>query len=146
MTISAPIFENTAGRENGRTRPKGYAGWRPQAKTRVLLEQVNAVLEEYADHLPLSVRQIFYRLVGQHGYEKSERGYERLAEHLVRARRARLIPFEVIRDDGVLTVEHDWYADIKSFWNDTGRRIHEYRRDRQAGQPVRVELWCEAAG
>ena len=25
-------------------------------------------------------------------------------------------------------------------------RIHRYRRDRQEGQPLRIELWCEAAG
>ena len=33
------------------------------------------VLAEYGDHLPLTVRQIFYRLVAAHGYAKSERGY-----------------------------------------------------------------------
>ncbi len=26
--------ENTAGRENGRRRPRGYADWRPQKRTR----------------------------------------------------------------------------------------------------------------
>ena len=81
----------TAGRENGRTRPRGYADWRPQAKTRVLLDQVNDVLVEYEDYLPLSVRQIFYRLVATRGYPKDERAYDRLAEALVRARRARII-------------------------------------------------------
>jgi hypothetical protein len=40
----------TSGRENGRQRPKEYADWHPQAKTRGLREQVNAVLEEYAIH------------------------------------------------------------------------------------------------
>lgn len=38
----------TAGRENTPTgRKRGYADWRPQAKTRVLLAQVDDVLEEY---------------------------------------------------------------------------------------------------
>ncbi len=39
-------WEITAGRENGRQRPKGYADWRPQAKTRALLDQVESVLTE----------------------------------------------------------------------------------------------------
>ena len=43
-----------------------------------LLGQVEAVLDEYADYLPLTVRQIFYRLVGAYGYEKTERAYARL--------------------------------------------------------------------
>ncbi len=41
----------TAGRENGRRRPKGYADWRPQARTRRLLEAVDAVLVDYEAHL-----------------------------------------------------------------------------------------------
>ena len=36
---------------------------------------------EYEDYLPLTIRQIFYRLVGAHEYEKTERAYERLIEH-----------------------------------------------------------------
>jgi hypothetical protein len=143
VTIGA---EFTAGRENGRRRPKGYAEWRPQVKTRVLLEQVNDVLAEYEKHLPLTVRQIFYRLVATYGYEKTELAYSRLAEALVRARRARLIEFEDIRDDGIVIYSPDWHDSVEDFWNDTGRRIMEYRRDRQAGQQYRVELWCEAAG
>jgi hypothetical protein len=113
------MSEITAGRENGRRRPKGYAPWSPHARTRVLLEQVDKVLEEYENYLPLSVRQVFYRLVGQHGYEKTERAYNRLAEHLVRARRAKLIAFDDIRDDCVVQWPPHWYNGIESFWNTT---------------------------
>jgi hypothetical protein len=130
------VSDVTANRENRRSRPKGYAAWRSQAKTRELLEQVDEVLKEYEDHLPLTVRQIFYRLVGQYGYEKTENAYSRLGEHLVRARRARLIPFGVIRDDGVTTYSSDWYESPEGFWDATGRRIRKYRRDRQSGQSV----------
>lgn len=136
----------TAGRETGRRRPKGYAPWHPQIRTRALLEQVNAVIDEYRDFLPLTVRQIFYRLVANHGYDKTEQSYSRLSEHLVRARRARLIPFYFIRDDGVIVYSPDSFENIEAFWDDTGRRIRDYRRDRQEGQAQRIELWCEAAG
>ena len=34
-----------------------------------------------ADHLSLTIRQIFYRLVGAHGYEKTEQAYDRLIEY-----------------------------------------------------------------
>ena len=135
----------TAGREK-HLRPKGYAAWRPQAKTRALLEQVNLVIDEYADYLPLTVRQVFYRLVGSFGFEKTESAYDRLAEKLVMARRARLIPFGYIRDDGTTLYPVSWYHGVQSFKNETARRARDYRRFRQAGQAVRVELWCEAAG
>jgi hypothetical protein len=140
------VTKITAGRENGRQRPKGYAEWRPQAKTRVLLGQVDEVLDEYADYLPLTVRQIFYRLVGQYGYEKSEHAYNRLAEHLVRARRAKLISFDDIRDDGTTLYPVSWYGGVEAFNEATMRRAQNYTRDRQAGQATRIELWSEAAG
>jgi hypothetical protein len=136
----------TAGRENSHGRPRGYAQWRPQAKTRRLLESVEAVLQEYAQHLPLTVRQIFYRLVAQHGYDKTEAAYERLGNHLVRARRAKLIPFDSIRDDGVVTMHTAFYGGVADFHDETARRARRYRRDRQAGQDYYIELWSEAAG
>ena len=109
-------------------------------------KHVDDVLAEYADYLPMTVRQIFYRLVGRHGYPKDELAYGRLCEHLNRARRARLIPFWKIRDDGVIITHREWYDGIDAFWDDTGRRIKSYRRDRQNGQAQRLELWCEASG
>jgi hypothetical protein len=138
--------EITASRENRRSRPRGYAAWRPQVKTQRLLEQVQDVLDEYEAYLPLTVRQVFYRLVGSFGYEKTEHAYARLAEHLVRARRARLLPFDHIRDDGITTFEYQWFDGVEAFWNRVGGTIKTYRRDRQAGQRHRLELWCEAAG
>src|SRR5574341_2347961 len=84
----------------GRGRVRGLAAWQPRAKSLVLLEQVKAVLREYIEHLPLTIRQIFYRLVGAYAYEKTEKAYDSLAEMLNRARRAGRVPWSAIRDDG----------------------------------------------
>ncbi len=145
-TPEGPPPDVTARRDNRRQRPKGYYNWRPQQPARVLIDQVRDVLEEYVDHLPLTVRQIFYRLVATAGYPKDENAYSRLAEMLVKARRARMIPFDAIRDDGVVTIPNRWYGGIEDFHDESARRARSYRRDRQDGQPVRIELWCEAAG
>ena len=83
------------------SRPRGYAPWRPQAKTVVWLDRVTAVLDAYGAHWPLSVRQVFYRLVATHDFDKTEQGYERLGRIIDRGRRAGLLPWEAIRDDGV---------------------------------------------
>jgi hypothetical protein len=146
LSMEAAAQKFTAGRENRRKRPRGYAPWKPHGKTQVLLDAVDAVLEEYTDYLPVTVRQIFYRLVGEFGYEKTEAACSRLGDVLVRARRARRVPFDVIRDDGPVTYSSRWHHDPEDFWDDTGQRIRDYRRDRQAGQRSYVELWCEAAG
>jgi hypothetical protein len=69
-------------------RPKGLQpDWRPPPKTRALLEQVDGVLAGYRAHLPMTVRQVFYLLVGAYGYPKTE-PYVTLSNTLIMARRA----------------------------------------------------------
>ena len=74
-------------------RPKGFASWKPQKGTQEILNQVKEVLEQYREHWPLTIRQIFYRLVGVYGYEKTEHGYRNLCDYMVRARRAEMVPW-----------------------------------------------------
>jgi hypothetical protein len=88
MTIDETIL---GGAQRGRVRPRGIIAWNPHPKTHLLLDQVIAILDEYADYLPLTLRQIFYRLVGVYKYDKDEKAYERLGETLNKARRARII-------------------------------------------------------
>src|SRR5215472_2347408 len=102
---------------SGRTRPRGFAPWSPRPETLVLLASVQAVLDEYTEHLPLTCRQVFYRLVGAHGYDKTETSYSRLCEVVSRARRARLIPFSSIRDDGVTRLDPDGWTDTSDFFD-----------------------------
>jgi hypothetical protein len=107
---------------------------------------VQAVLDEYRDNLPLTVRQAFYRLVGSYDYDKTERAYKNLANMLVRARRALLIPFDSLRDDGTVVREPFGYDSTENFWDVVRNSAEVYRRKRQAGQAAFVELACEAGG
>lgn len=128
------------------TRTRGLAPYRPQGKTRALLAQVDAVLAEYAEHLPLTIRQLFYRLVGAFGYPKDENAYGRLTEALNRARRSGLVAFEAIRDDGPVELDAGGFSGLPGFWGTVAAAAGEYRRERLAGQPFALELWTEAGG
>ncbi|CAN5776320.1 hypothetical protein BH24ACT15_BH24ACT15_38320 [soil metagenome] len=127
-------------------RPRGFAPWSPQPKTQALVADVLDVLDDYADHLPLTLRQVFYRLVGTRGFPKTEKGYDRLCETANRARRAGLIPWDAIRDDGVQLVTHGGYDSPDDWLDMTAANARWYRRSRQAVQPLRVEVWVEAGG
>lgn len=127
-------------------RPRGFVPWRPQAKTRALLEQVQVVLEEYRSYLPMTCRQIFYRLVGAHGYPKTEDAYGRLKEMLVMARRSNRISFSAIRDDGVIARVPWSYGSEAGFWASRLPEDPWFQFPRQDGQPQFVECWAEAAG
>lgn len=143
--MSGRVGEIAASCKSGRAR--GYiADYRPYAKTRVLLDQAQAVLDEYRAYWPLTCRQIFYRVVGAHGYDKSESAYGRLCNHLADARRGLLIPFEAIRDDGVTTYRRDHFDDRDDFLRHVRRMGERYTRNKLAGQGVHIEVWCEAAG
>ena len=97
-------------------------------------------MAEYGAYLPLTVRQIFYRLVGAHGYEKTEAAYERLGEKIARARRAGIIEFGAIRDDG-----SDWRMPF--CWKNAGRFGPVLRRmggrfhARPSGREVLIEVY-----
>jgi hypothetical protein len=134
------------GAQRTKVRVRGFAPWSPKAATLALLELVRAVLAEYEDYLPLTLRQIFYRLVGAHDYEKTEQAYDRLCEHLNRARRARLIPMDVIRDDGGVVEEPDHWTGAEQFWDSVRANAEEFTLDRSDGQRSRLVVICEAAG
>ena len=137
--------ENQAGLKTGRNR--GYIeNYNPQAKTRELLEQAQAVLDEYRQYWPLTCRQIFYRMVGAHGYDKTEAAYGRLCHHLANARRGRMIPFDAIRDDGVTTYRRNHFEDRDAFIRHVRRLGDTYVRDKLAAQELHIEVWCGAAG
>jgi hypothetical protein len=136
----------TSSRDKGRKRPRGYARWTPRTSTSLVLDQVQEVLFDYDDYLPLSVRQIFYRLVASYDYPKTENAYANLCEYLVRARRARIIPFDSIRDDGIVVDGNDYYGSVADFMDAKQREARAYTRDRLEGQDCGIELWCEAVG
>jgi len=129
-----------------RTRPRGFAAWNPRPESLALVQDVQAVLVEYHDHLPLIIRQAFYRLVATRGFDKTELAYSRLCETVNRARRAGLINFAAIRDDGPARYEPASWADPASFLADMLTDAQRFRLDRQNGQPVRLWVLCEAGG
>lgn len=130
-----------------RTRPRGYIrDYKPRGATRELLAAVDRVLDEFKDHLPLSERQIFYRLYALGVVDKTEQAYERVCIHVGNARRAGWIPFSSIRDDGVLTYAMDHYEDADHFRRSLRSKAQLYRRNLMANQRNYIEIWCEEAG
>lgn len=129
-----------------RTRPRGFAPWTPRPESLELVEAVRGVLSEYAAFLPLTIRQVFYRLVGTVGYPKDENAYARLCETMNRARRAGVLPFDAIRDDGVSRHDVQYWGGVEGFKASVARTAQAFRLDRQEGQASRLLLLCEAGG
>jgi hypothetical protein len=129
-----------------RKRPKGYAPWKPRRDTQIVLDQVQEVLVEYRAHLPLTVRQIFYRLVGAYGFPKTENDYRRLGEYLVRARRAGVIDFADIRDDSASVMNHQHFDGEEGFYAHVHKLARDFTQNKLANQRVSIRVHCEAEG
>jgi hypothetical protein len=129
-------------------RPKGFIWWwQPKGRNVDLLAQVEDVLDQYDEHLPLTLRQIFYRLVALYAYEKTELAYKRLGDLLSNARRARVVDMDAIRDDGFVERDQAVFAGAEDFLDALPSMVQAaFRLDRQRGQRRRLAVWCEAAG
>jgi hypothetical protein len=125
-------------------RKRGFASWRPQAKSLALVALIEGVLDEYSTHLPLTVRQIMYRLMDAHQFPKD--GYRKLCGKINRARRARMVPFSSIRDDGIVLRRPFYYDDADDFLASLRLRAQNFNLDRTAGQPQRLIITCESRG
>lgn len=132
--------------EGGVTRVRGMAPWEPKSKTLPLLRNVDEVLEQYAEQLPLTLRQIFYRLVAAYRFEKTEKAYASLGETINRARRARVIEFTAIRDDGVTARWPREFVSPEQFWDMVNKEVEDFELSAQEGQRQYLEIWVEAAG
>jgi hypothetical protein len=128
--------------------PKGFAPWEPDAKVEAIVQDIEAVLLEYEEYLPLSIRQIFYRLVGNKGYPKDEGFYDKVKSYIKRGRHSGRIPWSSIRDDGV-----EEAGGIDGQWESPERYLKSlqeiknyYSHPWHDVQPVRVKVLLEAAG
>jgi hypothetical protein len=139
--------QTVSGRTYTSTRVRGFAPWNPRPDTIALIGRVLAILGRYRAQLPLTNRQIFYILVGsEEGYPKTEQAYARLCEYLNRARRARLIPFESIRDDGTQSTGFAGWSSPAAWMRNIRRYAETYTHNLTEGQPYHLELWVEAGG
>ena len=129
-------------------RVRGFATWNPRAETKQTIDQCRAILEAYRldGILPITLRQLFYRMVVLHDFPKTEKAYSRLGEYVNRARRAEMISMDWIRDDGFTMSGEWWYGDQNDFWRYTEGQAESFTLDRQAGQDRRILIWCEASG
>ena len=131
------------------SRPRGFIdSWNPHKSTLNRLNAVDEILVEYSDYLPLTIRQIYYRLVGKDLIGKTDKEYKNLCEMLNIARRARRISMESIRDDGFSGgfCVYDGYWGTDWFYRDISRIARGYERDKQETQDGIIVALCEAGG
>lgn len=133
------------GRTYRSRRARGLAPWKPQRATAPLLDLVLEVLAEYRKYWPLPIRQLNYVLTGR-GRPKSDAAFKVVENMIGRARRAELVPWEAIRDDGFHREEPTSYEGLAELYQAFQAAAADFRLPRQHDQHQYLMLWCEAAG
>ena len=137
------------------TRPRGFIdNWTPQQHVRRLIGDVYDILQDNRDILPLTLRQIFYMLVSAYNsedvqgykFDKTEKSYKRLCETMNKARRARMISMDSIRDDGFSKDGGGGWSSEASLIRTFKYSAERFQLNRQENQPTKLIVWCEAAG
>ena len=142
------------------TRPRGFINWSPSNTIRKnsfgesmhshspaeIVEAVQGILEDSFDILPLTLRQIFYMMVSNHAYEKTEQAYSRLCETMNKARRAQIVDMDDIRDDGLTELHTHGWGSERALIHHFKRGAEQFTLDRQDSQEKKLIVWCEAGG
>ena len=111
---------------------------RSNAQLDALLESVRAILAEYTD--AITIRHLFYRLVGLRVIEKTETEYSKLCNLLAKWRRSGAIQYKAFVDGT------RWKSGPR-LWNSAQEALRNteqcYRQNLWADQSHFVEVWVE---
>lgn len=134
----------------------GLTNWNPVTKSKVLLEAFLAVLDEYQAQQPLTLRQVFYRLVAIGKIDKTENAYDRILRIGNMGRRSGLISWDAIRDDKVTDIlarpEKGYSAEelaqlrIDEIQQFDPKRHARFWTQKGYGQPIKVMILTESSG
>jgi hypothetical protein len=146
------------GREYKTGTPKGFQqDWEPNERNAEMVPVVLEILDTYRDNLPLTVRQVFYIAIGQHGFEKSKYTLDTISNVSNMGRRSGIIPWDAIRDDGFSVAggrDTEDTVSVRSYLRNLTMILEaiqqkdgsDYRRPEWQGQAHDTIVCCEAAG
>jgi hypothetical protein len=77
---------------------------------------------------------------------KTEQAYKRLVELMNKARRAKLVDMDAIRDDGFTSDRPLFFESVDDFLDVVAGHPRPLGLDRERGQERRLVVWCEGAG
>ena len=119
-----------------------FIPYKPQAKTVMVVEQANAIFEEYAEQgFTLTLRQLYYQFVARGLLEENTMAqYKRLGIIIRDARNGGLIDWDAIEDRTREVNTHSSWDDPSEIIRSAAR---QYQEDLWSHQPFRPEVWVE---
>ena len=104
-----------------------------------VLEAIDTILE--GEESQITIRHLFYRLVGLHVIEKTESAYHNLCHHLSKWRRSGDVPWDAFSDS--TRWQHIRQPTFDSVDDALENTVATYRRNLWESQSAYIEIWCE---
>jgi len=121
---------------------RARGGW--TKSTLAMLEKVRDVIEELRDFWPLTLRQIYYQLVGAGIIPNNRAAYSALSRLLTKARLDELVPWGAMEDRSRAMLNSGGWQDREAFIeSELEILLKGYRRDLLQTQAVVPEVWIE---
>ena len=116
--------------------------WTPHRQEQ--LSQVKEVLEEWKDYLPMTLRQVYYQLVGKGYIENKRSTYSDLSGVIKWSRLDGLIGWDVI-EDRTRSLSRRRSDESKETFIESEKKyfLKGYSRDLLTSQPNYIEVWIE---
>lgn len=118
-----------------------YESWSPRGESLQIVQMATQICAQYAaDGYDLTLRQLYYQFVARALIPNTTRSYKRLGDIVNKARMAGWLDWDYI-------VDRTRNLRGTSHWNSPADIVEgaarQYRIDKWADQPVRVEVWVE---
>ena len=128
-----------------KSQSKGLYRTSPIKRTRRTQDQMQSVLKSIQTILTgegseITIRHLFYRLVGLGVIPKSEQAYKLLCGHLSKWRRSDEIAWGAFADNTRWHIRHETFDGVEDALRNTAET---YRRNLWSTQPFFVEVWVE---
>jgi hypothetical protein len=109
----------------------------------VLIPAIIDSLNELEDYWPLTLRQLYYRLVSKLIIPNNKNSYNALSKVMVRLRRFNIVSWEVIEDRTRRVSDKRGYASTSEFLRDILKNFERYDRCLVQNQENYVEIFVE---
>ncbi len=121
---------------------RARGGWSARAEAE--LAGVQSVIENLREYWPVTLRQVYYRLVAAGTIENRRAEYSKLSRILTKARLDGLVPWAALEDRTRSTLASGGWGDAAAFVaQESDAFLTGYRRDLLQAQAIRPEVWIE---
>lgn len=122
------------------TRNRG--GWTPASIA--YIERVQEILDALRGYWPVTLRQVYYRLVAAGDIPNDRRAYKKLSVMLTKARIDGRVSWNAIEDRTRRSMAPACWDSSEHFvLEETENYLHGYRRDLLRSQDQAIEVWVE---